>query len=285
MSHHNTQNIINNLPGQFGLNPQMNVIHNQLVPMGDQGRTEDNVTKLTHTAMPLNMQQPTMTRFPNQGFSFPPQTHQPQSPITPPANNIVTLQSSALTHAPTNQKTKKPSIPAITSNGKESKEPKEGQSVSFKTLYHKYLKKRSRSDNANVANMGASDDIEDKLEFMVQIIAVQSAKIKKMEERISHFEMMLPDYGTFDGQPHHEDDHDHEVEKDKKPQTAYQTFMQTEIPKIKQMNPDVSQKDAFKIAANNWTALKNETPTPLTPSEPQSPVSSMEPPMKRSKQE
>jgi hypothetical protein len=136
---------------------------------------------------------------------------------------------------------------------------------SFKNLFAKYLKKRSRSGQYSdglATNLLASgeDVVDEKLEFMAQIISIQSAKIKRLEDRLRHLEMLLPDYGPFD--PQHssnpEEEHDHD-EKEKRPQTAYQTFMQTEIPKIKAKNPDIAQKDAFKIAANNWTNLKNDT--------------------------
>eukprot|EP00762_Andalucia_godoyi_P000157 ANDGO_02326.mRNA.1 hypothetical protein len=38
----------------------------------------------------------------------------------------------------------------------------------------------------------------------------------------------------------------------KKKQTLYQAFMSVEIPRIKNEHPDIPQKEAFKIAANNW---------------------------------
>jgi hypothetical protein len=128
-------------------------------------------------------------------------------------------------------------------------------SLSFKALFSKYLKKRSRSgqfhDGTNLlGTTGQEDAVDEKLEFMAQIISVQSAKIKRLEDRLRHMEMMLPDYGTFDPQ-HAEESHENDGEKEKRPQTAYQTFMQTEIPKIKAQNPEIAQKDAFKIAANN----------------------------------
>ncbi|CAG8524666.1 6316_t:CDS:2 [Ambispora leptoticha] len=38
----------------------------------------------------------------------------------------------------------------------------------------------------------------------------------------------------------------------KKPQTAYNKFMQTELPKVKAENPLLQHKDAFKLAAGRW---------------------------------
>lgn len=38
----------------------------------------------------------------------------------------------------------------------------------------------------------------------------------------------------------------------KKKQTLYQAFMSVEIPRIKNETPNIAQKEAFKIAANNW---------------------------------
>jgi hypothetical protein len=157
---------------------------------------------------------------------------------------------------------KKNSVPSVVPpNTSTNNVPTGNSSLSFKALFSKYLKKRSRSgqfhDGSNNNLLGASgneDVADEKLEFMAQIISVQSAKIKRLEDRLRHLEMMLPDYGSFEqhttAQPG-EEDHEHDGEKEKRPQTAYQTFMQTEIPKIKAQNPDIAQKDAFKIAANN----------------------------------
>lgn len=42
------------------------------------------------------------------------------------------------------------------------------------------------------------------------------------------------------------------TEKVKRPPNAYNTFMKTEIPKVKKADPKLSHKDAFKKAAANW---------------------------------
>ncbi|CAG8559595.1 14639_t:CDS:2 [Ambispora leptoticha] len=38
----------------------------------------------------------------------------------------------------------------------------------------------------------------------------------------------------------------------KKHPTAYNKFMQIEIPKVKTENPTIQHKDAFKLAAGRW---------------------------------
>ncbi len=44
--------------------------------------------------------------------------------------------------------------------------------------------------------------------------------------------------------------------KVKRAPSAYNTFMKTEITKVKKANPTLDHKDAFKVAAGNWKTSK-----------------------------
>ncbi|CAG8701926.1 1997_t:CDS:2 [Cetraspora pellucida] len=47
--------------------------------------------------------------------------------------------------------------------------------------------------------------------------------------------------------------------KEKKPLSAYNRFMKTELPKIKAEKPDLDHKEAFKLVAQAW---KSSTENP-----------------------
>lgn len=47
-----------------------------------------------------------------------------------------------------------------------------------------------------------------------------------------------------------------EGSKTKRAPSAYNKFMSTEIKKVKRLNPNLTHKQAFKQAANNWTKAK-----------------------------
>lgn len=40
----------------------------------------------------------------------------------------------------------------------------------------------------------------------------------------------------------------------KKKLSPYNTYMKSELAKVKKMNPSLSHKDAFKVAAQNWAS-------------------------------
>jgi hypothetical protein len=54
-------------------------------------------------------------------------------------------------------------------------------------------------------------------------------------------------------------------EKDDSKRTLYQAFMSAEIPRIKNEHPEMAQKEAFKIAANNWAKHPDNPRNAKTP--------------------
>lgn len=52
----------------------------------------------------------------------------------------------------------------------------------------------------------APEETDEKLEFLSQIISLQAAKIRRLEDRLKKIENILPDYGSFEDQPNVSDD-------------------------------------------------------------------------------
>lgn len=53
--------------------------------------------------------------------------------------------------------------------------------------------------------------------------------------------------------------HKHFKKSAKKPLTAYNIFLSTEIPKLKKNNPDLKHKEIFTMAIDNWNISKRNT--------------------------
>lgn len=137
------------------------------------------------------------------------------------------------------------------------KKPANSSPSTFRQLYQKFTKGKGKLDE-NI------DDPDDKLECLSKIIQYQACKIRRLEERLKKIESILPDYGSFDTPPQ-SDKVDittvppeqskkrkyEEIEKQKRTPTAYQNFMSDEIGRIKASNPEMPQKEAFRIAASN----------------------------------
>lgn len=108
-----------------------------------------------------------------------------------------------------------------------------------------------------------SEDPDEKLECLSKIIQYQACKIRRLEERVKKIENILPDYGSFDTPPQPEKiditsvppDQQSKKRKyeelEKRTPTAYQNFISDEIGRIKAANPEMPQKEAFRIAASN----------------------------------
>ena len=73
-----------------------------------------------------------------------------------------------------------------------------------------------------------------------------STDLSDIYERLTKLESQLP--------KENQENQEKKEKKEKKPRepTQYQIFMGTEIKKVKEQNPELSHKDAFKIAATNW---------------------------------
>jgi hypothetical protein len=155
---------------------------------------------------------------------------------------------------------------------RQQQKQQEEQDNSFKSIYGKYQKKRSRNqlyNNNGTADIGVSD-MDEKFDFLTQIICLQATKIRRLENRLRAVEEILPDYGSFTEQeklrltPQQSvggtsaADATDSSKKEKRPKTDYQIFMSEEIPRIRSQNPDIPQKEAFSIAAKNWS-LKKES--------------------------
>ncbi|KAI0316485.1 hypothetical protein OF83DRAFT_1172843 [Amylostereum chailletii] len=41
--------------------------------------------------------------------------------------------------------------------------------------------------------------------------------------------------------------------------TAYNKFMQTEMARLKETQPDITHQERFKLATSNWTAAKEKS--------------------------
>jgi len=46
------------------------------------------------------------------------------------------------------------------------------------------------------------------------------------------------------------------MDKPEKKLSSYNIFMKTEIPKVKENDPSLKHKEAFKLAASNWNKHK-----------------------------
>lgn len=160
-----------------------------------------------------------------------------------------------------------------TFSNQDSNSQQQQQEFSFKSLFTKYQKKRSRNQLYNTGSNGEMNEIDEKFEFMAQIISLQASKIRRLENRLQVVEEILPDYGSFsaeekqryaasvaqlaastglvDGSLQQDGS-----KKEKRPKTDYQIFMSEEIPRIRSQNPDIPQKEAFSVAAKNWSLKK-----------------------------
>nr|CAG4712755.1 unnamed protein product [Naegleria fowleri] len=164
----------------------------------------------------------------------------------------------------------------------------------FENIYACF-KKRNREQYEQNSNLSATSssttesyvkDLEDKVDFMAQLITIQSAKMRKMEVRLRKLESLLPQTGdefvnssnlhripmmtssshgganideistisddlpTFAATP--------KKEKGNRQPNAYNIFMKSEIQRIRTTHTELTQKQAFKLAANNWSLKKAE---------------------------
>ena len=58
--------------------------------------------------------------------------------------------------------------------------------------------------------------------------------------------------------------HKHFKRSTKKPLSAYNIFLSTEIPKLKKLNPKLKHKEIFTMAIENWNIYKRNTITSST---------------------
>jgi hypothetical protein len=189
----------------------------------------------------------------------------PGTPSTPPVSVSSTKSKS--------NPTRGASSATSTISNQDSASQQQQQDFSFKSLFTKYQKKRSRNQLYNTGSNGEMNEIDEKFEFMAQIISLQASKIRRLENRLQVIEEILPDYGSFsaeekqryaasvaqlaistglvDGSIQQDGS-----KKEKRPKTDYQIFMSEEIPRIRSQNPDIPQKEAFSVAAKNWSLKK-----------------------------
>ncbi|KAG2385742.1 hypothetical protein C9374_002891 [Naegleria lovaniensis] len=161
----------------------------------------------------------------------------------------------------------------------------------FENIYSSF-KKRNREQYEQHPSSSSSTtesyvkDLEDKVDFMAQLITIQSAKMRKMEVRLRKLESLLPQAGdefvnsnnlhripmiasssggganideistisddlpTFTATP--------KKEKGNRQPNAYNIFMKSEIQRIRTTHTELTQKQAFKLAASNWSLKKAE---------------------------
>lgn len=158
----------------------------------------------------------------------------------------------------------------------------------FESVYESFKKRtRDQYDRGNSESQigSSSKDLEEKLDFMAQLITIQAAKIRKMEVRMKKLESLLPQSGddfvnsstlhrvpvllsggnqAIDEMSSISDDVQSlptlssKKEKGNRQPNAYNIFMKSEIQRIRTTHTELTQKEAFKLAASNWTLKKNE---------------------------
>ncbi|EFC45300.1 predicted protein [Naegleria gruberi] len=151
----------------------------------------------------------------------------------------------------------------------------------FENVFASFKKRNREQYENNNQSSSSSDpvsyirDLEDKIDFMAQLVTIQSAKMRKMEMRLKKLENLLPQSGDefVNSGNLHRMPHSDELssisddiptfsapkkEKGNRQPNAYNIFMKGEIQRIRTTHTELTQKQAFKLAANNWTLKKSE---------------------------